>query len=248
MPAPALLTILRPMPLESTLICIHGYGVRGFFWEEFAKIAKVHFNTVICPDLCMQTLESTIIEIQEICRHAAANGNTVTLIGHSLGAILCALAAQNLNPSILRALVVIACPFGERKRQMPPFVRFLLFHKLIPDFLLRRRFFGPQVPLSIQKAIFAQAIKENPEFQQLISTGTWFHNNLIKPLPEITTLAISSSADQIVASSETRAMATALNCEYIDFPKSQKVGHDDFGVSPFAAQLILETLRHSAIL
>lgn len=229
---------------ESTLICVHGYGVRGFFWDRFAQIAKLHYKKVCCPDLAMISVNTAIDEIRSLCRHESArSGHGVVLLGHSLGAVLCTLAAQGLTPSELQTIVAIAAPFGFREREMPAWLRFLLFKKLIPDFIIRRRFFGRKVKANVQKDLFSRAVKETVQFQLLISQGTWFHNDLVQPMPNGTAIAISSAADQIVPCSETAAMAAAMACPHIVFSKMLGIGHDDFGVSPEAATLVIETIK-----
>ena len=229
------------MVAESTLICIHGYGVRGFFWQEFALQAKQFFPEIICPNLRMETIESTIQEIIEIGKNQA--GKPYILVGHSLGGVLSALAAQNLVGTGLLAWVGLACPFGFRGNATPAWLRFLLFHKLIPKFLIRRRFFGKSVPAQAQKELFSRVVKENEIFQRLINTSPWFHNNRIKPLPSIAMVAIASQADRIVSSEQSAAMAQAMAARFINFPKILGIGHDDYGVHAQAAVQVLLAIK-----
>lgn len=226
------------------MLCIHGYGVRGFFWEQFKKQAGIAGFDVRAADLKLAGVESAIEEVAALARDFSAEKKSpIVLVGHSLGGILSALAAKNLDASVLAALVVISSPFGEKKNDLPPLVRFLLWRGLLPGWLVRPKFFGPDVPVKIQKDLFAKAVKEEQTVQEAAASKTWFHTDAFPNTLPMKSLVIASELDHIVPFYETLNFAKALGAETHVFAASERVGHDDVGVDPRVADLVLKKIR-----
>lgn len=227
------------MVRESTLVCIHGYGVRGFFWEGFAAEARLRYRTVVCPDLALADADQAVAEIRDLCR-AHSGGGPVDLAGHSLGAALALAAARGLDAAVLGRVLAIACPYGAERRRMPGWLRFALAHHLIPDGLIRGRFFGRRVPAAARKALFARAVVETPAVQALIAAPDWFLANLGQADPAHPTLVVASRADRIVPWQNGAALAAAMGAALHLIPEAEQVGHDDFGLSAEVAALVLD--------
>src|SRR5690349_14864368 len=98
------------------ILCVHGYGVRAFFWDEFKKNAGSAGLDVATVDLKLVNIESAVDEVIDFVRTLSAEKKSpIVLMGHSLGGILSALAARDLGPDVLAGLIVISSPFGEKK-------------------------------------------------------------------------------------------------------------------------------------
>ncbi|MFO8064669.1 MAG: alpha/beta fold hydrolase [Spirochaetota bacterium] len=219
-----------------TLVCLHGFGVRGYFWEIIVPHLQTHYQRVLTPDLQMDTLETLLANGRDIVEHAhGEEGAPVAVVGHSLGAVVGALTARDLGPGIVDRAVLIAPPFGERAEVPGPLVRFLLAHKLIPDFVTRPRFFTKHTPLDIQKSIFSRAVDESAELQSLLFTERRFHTDLFDGPLSVPSLIIASDADRIVPARESRAFAERINASLTVYPRHRNIGHDDLTCSPTIA-------------
>ena len=99
------------------LLLIHGYGVRSYFWNALQPHLAEQFHPIETPDLELPDVESGVALVGDACRalrHQASQ--PVVLVGHSLGGILAALAARDLASDTVSHLVVIASPYGHRRR------------------------------------------------------------------------------------------------------------------------------------
>ncbi|MFP4509218.1 MAG: alpha/beta hydrolase [Spirochaetaceae bacterium] len=227
-----------------TIICLHGYGVRSFFWEPILPELRDMFPDVITPDLQMKTIDTllatTCTAIQEKAR---LDGVPLVLLGHSLGGIVAALCAQELGPSIVGSVIIIASPYGTRETVPGPFARFLLATGLIPDALVRPRFFSPATPVADQKYVFAQAVPESSAMRQTILQRKWFHTDAFgQPLRQ-PALVIASTEDRIVPSAESRQFAEVLGATYTEFDARHNVGHDDFVWAPDIAAQVMQHIQ-----
>lgn len=225
------------------IICIHGYGVRGFFWTPLKLHLEEYFSEVLTPDLKMEDIPSAITEVRELAKiHSRESGQPVILCGHSLGGILCAMAAKELEKNDLHSLIVMASPFGRRKNGMNPLIKFLLKHKLIPGWAVRSQFFGSNTPVHLQKELFNNAVPENLSIQEAVTEPTWFHSEEINHPFGFPVLGLASEADKIVSSRETQLFTEALGGQFYTFPFSLQIGHDDFTVHEPAIKQLLRVL------
>jgi pimeloyl-ACP methyl ester carboxylesterase len=229
----------------NTLICLHGYGVRGGFFRDLADAARENlaFDRVSTPDMDMSSLTSVLESAKKLVSEAAGeDGGPVAVLGHSLGAVAAATVARDLGVELVESAVMIAAPYGERKPPSP-LVRFLLRHRLIPDSLARPSFFGPAAPKQRQKELFAEAVPETPELQEQLFRSRWFHTDFFtKPLPQAA-LFVYSEADRIVPPGQTADFARVCGGRREVFARGDAVGHDDFVAAPPVIQGLVERLR-----
>ncbi len=216
-----------------SVILLHGFGVRSYFWDQVRPLFADVFETVLAPDLRTDNITTLLDTTKDLIRRCAEqDGAPVSLVGHSLGGIVSAIAARDLGPEVVEQIAVIASPFGERQQAPSPILRFLLKHHLIPDFLTRPRFFSSHTPKEIQKRIFSQAVDEPPELLEMAFQKRWFHTDFFtEPLAQ-PTLVIYSESDRIVPPLETQHFARALGAETRVLPRERRVAHDDLLASP----------------
>lgn len=225
------------------IICIHGYGVRGFFWTGIKIALESHFREVITPDLKMQDIYSAITEVAELARvHSRESGHPVILFGHSLGGILSAMAAMKLSDREIDSLIIMASPFGERRKGMNPVLKFLLKHHLIPGWAVRSQFFGKNTPEYLRKALFNKAVPESTSIQEAVAKPRWFHTDALSAPSLNHVLGLASEADRIVSSSETQKFTEALGGTFYQFPAALDIGHDDFTVYEPAIRQVLRVV------
>ncbi|MFW5828241.1 MAG: alpha/beta fold hydrolase, partial [Alkalispirochaeta sp.] len=182
------------------LLLIHGYGVRSYFWNALLPHLTPHFHPIETPDLELPDVDSGVASVGQACRALRQRSSQpVVLVGHSLGGILAALAARDLSPDTVSHLVVIASPYGRRVgRAFGPVVRLRFTLGLIGRDEMRQRFFGPDVPESIQRAIFDSPADESAELKALGRRRRWFHTGAFPDGVAQRTLVIGSAADRIV--------------------------------------------------
>ena len=221
------------------IVLLHGYGVRGRTWDTMRSALGNRFRVTCAPDLNGASIADLIVSAEATvtaCRAEAAT--PVVVVGHSLGAVLAAVATKNLGPTVVGAVILLAPPFGEGQQEVGGIFRFLLRHHLIPAWLIRPRFFSELTPRAIQKQVFADAVPERPELQAETMGRRWFHTELFdKPL-ETRSLVIASESDGIVPSSQSAAFASALGATLELLPATRGVGHDDLFASPEVAREI----------
>ena len=81
-----------------TLVCLHGFGVRGYFWEVIRPHFEAMYERVLTPDLDMSTLEVMLESGRRLVGDAAAEDEApVAVVGHSLGGVVAALTARDLG-------------------------------------------------------------------------------------------------------------------------------------------------------
>ena len=230
-----------------TLVCLHGFGVRGYFWEVIRPHFEKAYNRVLTPDLHMETIDTVIASGRSVIGQAAAeDGAAVAVVGHSLGGVISALAAKDLGADAVERVVLIAPPFGEKAKVPGRVVRFLLEHRLIPDFLTRPQFFTSHTPKDIQKSMFRRAVDETPQLQALLFTRRRFHTDLFRgPLPA-PALVVASEADRIVPAAESREFAERLGAPLAIYGAERSIGHDDLTCSPTIAAELAERIRRFA--
>lgn len=193
---------------------------------------------IVTPDFSYPTVDEGVTTVvAEIDRTAEAYGTPVAVIGHSLGGVVASLAVRDLPQAIASHLVVIASPYGNRVgRAFGPLMRLRLALGLVGNTEMRRRFFGRRVPDSLQREVFAAASAESRELRALARASRWFHTGAFPAGAGRPTLVVASEADRVVHVRETLEFGEELGAERHLFPRSDGVGHDDFGVWPPAAQ------------
>lgn len=218
---------------SSTLVLLHGFGVRGFFWDQVRPYFEESFSQVLSPDLDTRDITTLIDSTKELIRaRAQGDGAAVSLVGHSLGGIIAAIAARDLGPETVEQIAVVASPFGERQNLPGPVIRFLLKHHLIPAVFTRPKFFSEHTPVELQKELFDRAVDETPELMSLAFRKRWFHTDFFTEPLKQGSLVIYSEDDRIIRPLETQKFARAIGAETRVFPKERGVAHDDLLVSP----------------
>lgn len=219
-----------------TVMCLHGYGVRGFFWDPVRTQLEEVFPEVVTPDLNMSDLESLIESTKAmVSSKSKLDRRPVHLIGHSLGGVIAAICARDLGPSVVSKVVVLAAPFGERRELPGKLVQFLLRHRLIPELLARPRFFSAQTPPERQKELFSRSVPESKLLQHELLQPVWFHTGMFDTPLAQPCLMVYSVRDRIVASAEARDFGEALGAELLELGQNENVGHDDFVWAPAVA-------------
>lgn len=231
--------------MGATAILVHGYGVRGFFWSALKEELAEDFSSILTPDLDIESVDAGVDSVVELARRQREkSGAPVVLIGHSLGGVICALAAQRLSREEASHLVIIASPYGDvHSGGVSRLLRLAVRFKLVPGWMIRPRFFGPEVPKERQKELFSRAVQESEGLQDLSRQEKWFHTGAFPDPLKQAVLAIASEGDQIVNPEETVAFARELRGETLLLPREAKVGHNDFGYWPPAARKTADEIR-----
>ena len=227
-----------------TAILVHGYGVRSFFWDALRNELSRVFDRIKAPDFAIDDIQDGVRSLMSQCRTAReSSSGAVTLIGHSLGGVLAALASRDLDTDIVSHAVLIASPYGEPVgRAFGPILRIRFALRLVGQREMRRRFFGPRVGEETQRRIFSSAVDESAQLKGLARKRRWFHTDAFPAGLAQHTLAIASEADRVVDYRETVEFAHAASARTIIYPASDAVGHNDFGVEPAIARRCAEDI------
>ena len=230
-----------PPEAGRTIVLVHGYGVRGSFWEKLQPQLTMHGHRVVAPDLSGDSPFELADRLEAVARDQAGT-DPIALVGHSLGGILSALVAGRVGPEVVSHLVVIASPFAGRAKSVGPVVKLLIRYRLLPPALIRPRFFSRSTSPSDQKHWFARAVPESPALQQVLFGTDWFptaqlSRKLVQPA-----LAVYSDADRIVEASATRQLAAAIGAEEYRFARERGVGHNDFAASDSVCDEVARTV------
>lgn len=232
------------------LLFLHGYGVRGWFWEALAAELSGSFDPVLAPDLDMTDLAAMISS----ARSHLASAPGALVVGHSLGASIAARlvapsgagsssgggSAPQAGPLRAAGAVLIAPPAQGRSKTTPGVLRFLLKHHLVPDILIRPRFFS-QTPTRAAKAVFARAERETPQLQAAVFRGDAVDPRL-EP-PDCPVLVLASEGDRIIPAFESRAVAQRLGARLHLFRSVERVGHNDFATAPTVVARVADLIR-----
>ncbi len=218
-----------------SIMLVHGYGVRGSFWDKLQPRLQHNGVTVLAPDFEGDSPQQLASQIEELAQQHSVAG-PVALVGHSLGGILCALAASRVEPVVVSHLVVIAAPYGARARSMHPLLRFLIRHRLLPPFLVRPRFFSSATRKADQKLWFKRAVPESEALQEVLFGSDWFPAESFSRPPQQRCLVIYSEADRIVDAEAVRQFGRKLNAREYVFDALRGVGHNDFAASDAIAE------------
>ena len=123
-------------------------------------------------------------------------------------------------------------------------VRFLIIHKLIPNFLSRPRFFSNQTPKEVQKKLWNQVVPESKQMvdELLKDTPFYVEKDLIKELQQ-DSLVIGSEFDKVVPITYLQDFAEKIKAEkIIIYEKEKKIAHNDFVSAPIISQEVSETI------
>jgi predicted alpha/beta hydrolase family esterase len=215
------------------LVCLHGYGVRGWMWQWLGAELAAYGLSVETPDLEMSSIEelmaSTKSFVQELAREREG---AVCLLGHSLGGVAAATVARDLGPEVVGRVAILSAPYGTQENLPGPLMQFLLQHQLLPDLLVRPNFFSAKTPKKRQKYIFANAVPESDALRETVFAPTWFHTDTFTETLPQPSIAVASEADRIVPFHQTRAFAETLGARLVRFEASRRVGHDDLFAAP----------------
>lgn len=230
-----------------TILCLHGFGVRGYFWEIMEPHLSEFYERVLTPDLRMDTIETVLESGRHLAAEAAReDGRAIAVLGHSLGGVVAALTARDLGSDVVERAVLLAPPFGEQAKVPGKLVRFLLEHKLIPDFVTRPQFFTNHTPTHIQKSMFKRAVDETPALQSLLFKKRRFHTDLFDAPLSVPSLVVASEADKIVPAAESKAFAERLGATLTVYDAPWNIGHDDLTCAPAVASELAERIRRFA--
>jgi pimeloyl-ACP methyl ester carboxylesterase len=227
-----------------TLVFLHGYGVRGFFWEPIKTFFESKFPQIFLPDLDMADLETLINSTKNYLKNLVEKYETnIFLVGHSLGGVIGAICAQDL-PEVVYKFVAIATPFGDQQIPLKGLTRFLIRNQLIPDFLSRPRFFSKQTPKEVQKALFKKVIPESDALIDIILADQWFHTELFNQPLKQESMVFASESDKIVPWTQTEIFAEKIGARFQKFSKNENVGHDDYVTAPKISQQISDQIMN----
>jgi len=211
-------------------VFLHGYGVRGYIWAPLQSVLADRIAAIATPDLEAENITDLLNKARARVRRQSLECDApVLVVGHSLGAVIAAVAARDLGPEVVAAAVLIAPPFGEREYVPGPTMKFLLRHRLIPPILLRPRFFSSHTPRRVRRSVFRSAVREKPGIQSLTFERRWFHSAFFpEPLP-LPSLVIASPGDRMVPLSQSLEFARVLGSS--TYVTGTDVAHDDFFAS-----------------
>jgi pimeloyl-ACP methyl ester carboxylesterase len=225
------------------LVLLHGYGVRGYIWGPLQSAIGTRLGPVATPDLDASSITDLLSRAKaRIRRHSLECDSSVAVAGHSLGAVLAAVAARDLGPEIVSGLIMLAPPFGKKDYVPGPVMRLLLRKRLIPPILLRPRFFSSLTPRSVKRAVFRAAVREHDGIQSITYEPRWFHSGFFtEPLSQ-PSLVIASSADRIVPVSQSEDFARTIGAKTHLFSSEEGVAHDDLFASPEIIPVIADLM------
>lgn len=216
----------------SGAVFLHGYGVRGYIWAPLQSAFAEQLGQIATPDLEGENITDLLNKAKaRVRRHSLECDAPVLVCGHSLGAVVAAVAARDLGPDVVSAAVLIAPPFGDREHVPRGVMRFLLKNRLIPPILLRPRFFSSHTPRAVRRSVFRAAVREKPGIQTLTFESRWFHSAFFPEPLEQPVLVIASPGDRIVPLSQSLEFARVLGASTHVLELDPPVAHDDLFAS-----------------
>lgn len=229
-----------------TLVMLHGFGVRGFFWDPYIHSnLQNKFHQIFAPDLDFTTIEVAIKSTKQLVidyHQRYGNMGPIFILGHSLGGILAAILAKELGPNIIEKIVIMASPYGEyssSERNINIQRWFIKHDWLLPGFLTRRVFFTKKTPKKIQKALWKKTVKESNEFIDQIITKKMFHTELFSEPLKQESFVIAGKHDKSVKIDQTIKFAKVLGSKTKIY---ENVGHNDLVYAPNIATKVIEDI------
>ena len=222
--------------MDKTLIFLHGFGVRGRFWNGFTDFFTSteggRFTRVLTPDLQMPDVDTLVETTTELVQSEAERSGGVCLVGHSLGGAVAAVVGSRLGDDLVRRLVCVSSPFGRNHSRLGGVIKLLISHHLIPEFAIRSRFYSKRTPKEIQKQMFGQVVAETPALLDAVLAETQFHTTVLTHRLSQPSLVMASEADKVVPAAQSKALAGAIGAELSIFTASERVAHNDMIAAP----------------
>ncbi len=199
-----------PASKESPLLCLHGFGVRSWFFDPFVQLFASE-RVVHAPDLYERTIlgrvrqgGEALKQLEEISRKQAI------VVGHSLGGVVGAILASK-NPQTIAGLILISTPFDGRQgsRLFLGLQKFLIKRDLIPDRIAMSWFFSDVTPRETQISFFKKIVPEPPTLIDETFLPILPHSTIL-PSIKIPTLCIGSRDDKVVSVSQMEKVAKAI--------------------------------------
>ena len=208
-------------------ICLHGFGVRGNFWDPLIpELSKLSEQNIIAPDLDFSTIDSAINSSR---KSIINNQDKVSvIIGHSLGAVL-ALRQELVNLDNKNIyLILLGCGMPIKMHSIVTGITRIImkYGYLLPDHFWQSSFFSSITPQDIQDKFFSKVVKESNVFiNELTSKNNDLLNfleNIDRSLPR--TLFITGAKDRLTTTDRTVALANKLDATFISIDNA---GHND---------------------
>jgi pimeloyl-[acyl-carrier protein] methyl ester esterase len=195
---------------QTPLLCLHGFGVRGWFFDPIRSHFKQE-RTISTPDLYERTISGRLAQaVEELTSISASTKSKVIVMGHSLGGVIGSILASKF-PKKIAGLVLIATPFDGRggNRLSIGIQKFLVKRQLIPDSLAMGLFFSNVTAKETQKAFFEKVVPEPPALIDEIFLPELPH---VKILPKISvpTLCLGSRDDKTVSFHQMEKLSLAI--------------------------------------
>ncbi len=223
-------------------ICLHGFGVRGNFWDPLIpELSKLSEQNIIAPDLDFSTIDSAINSSR---KSIINNQDKVSvIIGHSLGAIL-ALRQELVNLDNKNIyLILLGCGMPIKMHSIVTGITRIImkYGYLLPDHFWQSSFFSSITPQDIQDKFFSKVVKESNVFiNELTSKNNDLLNfleNIDRSLPR--TLFITGAKDRLTTTDRTVALANKLDATFISIDNA---GHNDLIYSELIRKKVVKEI------
>ena len=230
------MTTLRQRPV----ILLHGYGVRGDFWDPVAEKLRRHFPVVEQPNMDMRSPTHMVEFVRSLAR-TRGQYEPVALVGHSMGCAAASVVAMQLGTAAVARVASIAPSFGGNRSLFKGLTKFLIRHQLIPDSLTMPQFFNLTEP-AVRKMLWQRSVPESRAMLDEVFSSEYFHTRALTRTLFQPSLVIASEADQITPVNGARAFAEATGGTLEVYGKERQIGHDDFVWAPSVAEEIAERI------
>ena len=223
-------------------ICLHGFGVRGNFWDPLIpELSKLSEQNIIAPDLDFSTIDSAINSSR---KSIINNQDKVSvIIGHSLGAVL-ALRQELVNLDNKNIyLILLGCGMPIKMHSIATGITRIImkYGYLLPDHFWQSSFFSSITPQDIQDKFFSKVVKESNVFiNELTSKNNDLLNfleNIDRSLPR--TLFITGAKDRLTTTDRTVALANKLDATFISIDNA---GHNDLIYSELIRKKVVKEI------
>ena len=223
-------------------ICLHGFGVRGNFWDPLIpELSKLSEQNIIAPDLDFSTIDSAINSSR---KSIINNQDKVSvIIGHSLGAVL-ALRQELVNLDKKNIyLILLGCGMPIKMHSIVTGITRIImkYGYLLPDHFWQSSFFSSITPQDIQDQFFSKVVKESNVFiNELTSKNNDLLNfleNIDRSLPR--TLFITGAKDRLTTTDRTVALANKLDATFISIDNA---GHNDLIYSELIRKKVVKEI------
>ena len=223
-------------------ICLHGFGVRGNFWDPLIpELSKLSEQNIIAPDLDFSTIDSAINSSR---KSIINNQDKVSvIIGHSLGAIL-ALRQELVNLDNKNIyLILLGCGMPIKMHSIVTGITRIImkYGYLLPDHFWQSSIISSITPQDIQDKFFSKVVKESNAFiNELTSKNNDLLNfleNIDRSLPR--TLFITGAKDRLTTTDRTVALANKLDATFISIDNA---GHNDLIYSELIRKKVVKEI------